>query len=123
MRTTTPVTNPASQDMLGIVANKSIYISKDLTRTASSVFNIQAAVYSQLGELTAESFWTLPKSGRVNLFGGVTQATAGSLGVFNSSGLINGMYYTVRHDTRYVFMTPAAYPISSKYELASWWEN
>lgn len=118
-----PATDPNSDDMMGIVANKSIYISKDLTRTTSSVFNIQAAVFSQLGELTAESFWTLPKSGRVNLFGGVTQATAGSLGVFNSGGLQNGMYYSVRHDVRFDFKSPPAYPISSKYELASWWEN
>ena len=118
-----PTTHPESNDMLGIVANKSIYISKDLTRTSSSVFSIQAAVFSQLGELTAESFWSIPRSGRVNLFGGVTQATAGSLGVFNSGGLINGMYYTIRHDIRYNYSTPPVYPISDKYELASWWED
>ena len=118
-----PVTDPDSPDMLGIVAQKSVYITKDLTRTMSSVFNIQAAVFCQIGELTAESFWTIPKSGRVFLFGGVTQATAGSLGVFNSGGLLNGMYYTVRHDTRYNYTTPPAYPISSKYELVTWWEN
>jgi hypothetical protein len=118
-----PTIDLNSDDMLGIVANKSVYITKDLSRTTSSVFNIQAAVFCQLGELTAESFWTIPKSGRVNLFGGVTQATAGSLGVFNSSGLVNGMYYTVRHDVRYNYSTPPAYPISSKYEMASWWEN
>ena len=118
-----PQTDAGSQDMMGIVANKSVYISKDLTRTTSSLFNIQAAVFCQTGELTAESFWTIPKSGRVNLFGGVTQATAGSLGVFSTSGLINGMYYTIRHDSRYNFTTPPAYPISSKYELVSWWEN
>jgi hypothetical protein len=118
-----PMSNPGSTDMLGIVANKSVYISKDLTRTSSSVVTIQAAVYCQTGELTAQDFWTIPKSGRVVLFGGVCQATAGSLGVFSSSGLINGMYYTVRHDTRYNFSAPPAYPISNKYELVSWWEN
>ena len=118
-----PATDPSSTDMMGIVAEKSVYISKDLTRTTASIFDIQAAVYCQTGELTAESFWTIPKSGRVNLFGGVTQATAGSLGVFNSSGLTNGMFYTVRHDARYNFTTPPAYPLSSKYELISWWEN
>ena len=118
-----PATNPNSADMLGIVANKSVYITQDLTRNTSSVFNIQAAVYCQTGELTAQNFWTIPKSGRVVLFGGVTQATAGSLGVFGSSGITNGMNYTVRHDLRYNFTTPPAYPISSKYELISWWEN
>lgn len=118
-----PTTDPSSTDMLGIVAYRSVYITKDLTRTSASLFNIQAAVFCQLGELTAESFWNIPVSGRVILYGGVTQATAGSLGLFNSGGLINGMYYTVRHDVRYNFTTPPAYPISSKYELVTWWEN
>ena len=118
-----PATNPNSGDMLGIVAYKNVYITKDVTRNSSSVFNIQAAVYCQTGELTAESFWTIPKSGRVVLFGGVTQATAGSLGVFNSSGLTNGFFYSIRHDGRYNFTAPPAYPISDKYELVTWWEN
>jgi hypothetical protein len=78
-----PVGNPASTDMLGIVAGRMAYITEDATRSPSSVLNIQAAVYCQNGELTAENFWNIPVSGRVNLFGGVTQLTAGSLGVFN----------------------------------------
>jgi len=118
-----PYTDPASGDMLGIVANNSVYITKDLSRNSSSVVNIQAAVYCQNGELTAQDFWTIGKSGRVNLFGGVCQATAGSLGVFDSGGLKNGFYYTIRHDTRFNYSSPPAYPISNKYELVSWWEN
>lgn len=118
-----PATNASSTDMMGIVAYKDVYISKDLTRNSSSIVNIQAAVYCQTGELTAESFWTIPKSGRVVLYGGVTQATAGSLGVFGSSGITNGFFYTIRHDQRYNFTAPPAYPISDKYELVTWWEN
>jgi len=118
-----PATDANSSDMMGIVSNKSVYISKDLTRNSSTVVNIQAAVYCQNGELTAESFWTIPKSGRVVLYGGVTQATAGSLGVFGSNGITNGFFYTIRHDQRFNFVTPPAFPISSKYELVTWWEN
>ena len=118
-----PQTNPSSQDMMGIVSEQMTYITKDLTRNTSSVINIQAAVYCQNGELTAQDFWLIPKSGRVKLFGGVTQKTAGSLGVFNSSGLLNGMYYTIKHDPRFLLKAPPSFPISDKYELISWWEN
>ena len=118
-----PSTDPASNDMMGIVAQNSAYITRDDTRTTSSVVNIQALVYCYNGELTAQDFWLIGKSGRVNLFGGVTQKTAGSLGVFNGGGLQNGMFYTIHHDARFLFTAPPSYPVSDKYELVSWWEN
>jgi hypothetical protein len=119
-----PMGNSASQDMLGIVANNNVYITQDLSRTSSSVFNIQATVYCQNGELTAQNFWSIPISGRVLLYGGVSQKTAGSLGVFNPGhGLMNGMLYTIRYDDRFNTQSPPAYPVAYKYELVSWWEN
>ena len=119
-----PMGNTSSPDMLGIISNNNVYVAKDLTRTPSTVFKIQAAVYCQNGELTAESFWNLPLSGRVELFGGVCQKTAGSLGVFNPGhGLWYGFYYTIRYDTRFSHDSPPFYPNAYKYELVSWWEN
>ncbi len=119
-----PATDPNSTDMMGIVSDYSTYITQDLTRNTSSVVNVEAAVYCQNGELTAQNFWTIPKSGRVELFGGVSQHTAGSLGVFStSSGLLNGFYYTIRHDNRFNSEAPPDFPVSTKYELVSWWEN
>ena len=118
-----PQTNPSSQDMMGIVSEQSTYITKDNGRNMSSTVTIQAAVYCWNGELTAEEFWKIGVSGRVNLYGGVTQKTAGSLGVFTGSGLTHGMYYTVRHDERFNFSAPPSFPVSDKYELISWWEN
>ena len=119
-----PATDPNSPDMMGIVSEYSTYITQDLTRTMSTVVNLQAAVYCKNGELTAQNFWTIPKSGRVVLYGGVQQHTAGSLGVFSSSsGLLHGFNYTIRHDNRFNFEAPTDYPVSPKYMLVSWWEN
>ncbi len=120
-----PRYNPGSQDMMGIVSNNHVYISQDLSRNSSTVFDIIASVYCQNGELTAESFWNIPISGRVNLYGGVQQKSAGSLGVFNpGAGMLHGFFYSVRFDDRLSHgMTPLGYPVSSKYELVSWWEN
>ena len=118
-----PMTNPNSEDMLGLVAENNAFITRDDTRTESSIVTIDALVYCYNGELTAQDFWTIGKHGRTVLFGGVTQKTAGSLGVFSGGGLQHGMFYTVRHDPRFLTKAPPSYPISDKYELVSWWEN
>ncbi len=123
---TNPEVNPASTDMLGIVAGRMAYVTEDLTRSASSELTIQAAVYCQNGELTAQNFWSIPASGRLNLFGGVTQVTAGSLGL--SSGgppltLLNGFAYSIQNDPRFANTQPPFFPYSDSYELVSWWEN
>lgn len=118
-----PRGNPLSNDMLGIVAEQSTYISRDDTRNSSSVVNIDASVYCHNGELTAYQFWQIGVHGRVSLFGGVTQKTAGSLGVFSSSGITHGFFYSIRHDARFLTTAPPQFPSSTKYELLSWWEK
>ncbi len=121
-----PATNPASHDMLGIVAGRMAYISRDNARNPSTVVNIQAAIYCQDGELAAEDYWDIPVSGRVNLFGGVTQSTAGSLGVFNPGppvSFLSGFAYSIRNDPRFDSAQPPLFPYSDSYELVSWWEN
>lgn len=118
-----PRTNTQSTDMLGIVAENNTYISRDNSRNPSTVVNIDASIYCHNGELTAYQFWQIGKHGRVSLYGGVTQRTAGSLGVFSSRGLVGGFYYSIRHDTRFLLQAPPFFPASTKYQLVSWWEN
>ena len=123
---TSPVGNPASNDMLGIVAERMAYITEDLTRSPSSALNIHAVFYCQNGELTAEQFWNIPASGRVNLFGGVTQLTAGSLGLSTAGPpvtLLSGFSYSIRNDPRFLTKQPPFFPASDSYEMVSWWEN
>jgi hypothetical protein len=123
---TSPVNNPSSPDMLGIVAGRMAYITQDNTRNASSVLNIQAAMYCQNGELTAENFWNIPVSGRVNLFGGITQISAGSLGLFSPGPpltFLHGFWYNIHNDPRFDITQPPNFPYSDSYELVSWWED
>ena len=119
-----PLGNTSSPDMMGIISNNNVVITKDLSRTTSTVYKVQGAVYCQNGELTAEDFWEIPLSGRVEVVGGVNQHTAGTMGAYNPGhGLWYGFYYTVRYDTRLSSMSPPGYPVAYKYELVSWWEN
>jgi hypothetical protein len=119
-----PQFNESSDDMLGLVAERMGYISRDDSRTSASVLNIQAAIYCHTGELTAEQFWALGLDGRVSLFGSLTQRTAGSLGVFTfGGGLTSGMYYSIRHDSRFLAVSPPHFPYSKKLRLVAWWER
>jgi hypothetical protein len=121
---TNPRTDPGSTDMLGIVAERSGYISVDSARTSSSLLEIQAAIYCHNGEFTAERFWDLDLSGRVSLYGSLCQKTAGSMGVFTpEGGIIRGFNYSIRYDQRLLDRWPPLFPVSTKYRLLSWWEN
>lgn len=119
-----PRLNPASTDMIGLIAERMGYISRDDARNSSSVLDIQAAIYCHTGEFTAEDFWSIGIHGRVNLYGSLVQRSAGSLGVFTfGTGLIHGMYYSVRHDSRFLSIAPPHYPFAKKLRLVAWWEN
>lgn len=118
-----PRANPASADMLGLVAERMVYITRNDSRSASSVLSIEAAVYTHDGEFAAERYWEPGIHGRVSFFGSITQATAGSMGVFSSGGLVSGFSSTVRHDPRFLAAQPPAFPCSDRYKLVSWWEN
>ncbi|HUI65299.1 MAG TPA: hypothetical protein VL126_10690 [Bacteroidota bacterium] len=123
---TDPSQDPSSTDKLGLVAGRMAYITEDDTRNSSSELNLQAAVYCENGELTAQNFWNIPVSGRVNLYGGVTQISAGSLGVFNPGpplALLHGMSYSVHNDPRFLTSAPPDFPVSDSYQMVSWWEN
>ncbi len=118
-----PRGNPASVDIMGLVAERMVYITRDNSRSSTSILNIDAAVYTHEGEFAAEQYWEAGIHGRVSFFGSVTQATAGSMGVFSSGGLVSGFLYTIRHDPRFLVAQPPAFPCSDRYKLVAWWEN
>lgn len=115
--------NTSSTDMLGIVAERMSYVTRNTSRTAASVLNIDAAIYCHTGEFTAEQYWASGIHGRVSLYGSVTQNSAGSLGTFGSGGILTGFFYSIRHDSRFLVEQPPNFPSSDKYKLVSWWEN
>jgi hypothetical protein len=118
-----PRTNPSSLDMLGLVSERMCYVTRDNNRSSHSTLDIQAAIYCHTGEFTAQDFWLINPSGRINLYGGLCQRSAGAVGIFGSSGITNGFYKSYRHDPRFLRTSPPSYPFSTKYRLLSWWEN
>lgn len=115
--------NASSGDMMGIVAERMAYLTRNTSRTPATVVNIDAAIYCHNGEFTAERYWDAGLHGRVSLFGSITQNSAGSLGTFGSGGILTGYYYSIRHDPRFLVSQPPFFPSSDKYKLIAWWEN
>ncbi len=127
---TDPSSDPSSTDMLGLVAERMAYVTTIdpvtgtlIPRDGSSVVSVQAAVYSQRGILAAQSYDSLPPSGRFSLFGTLTMNAAALLGVAVEETLQHGFHFTIRYDSRFRTAMPPGFPVSDKYVLVSWWEN
>ncbi len=120
---TDPAVNPTSTDMLGLVAERMAYITKDLTRTPASVLNIQAAIYTQRGVFAAEDYSTIPLSGRIKLFGALAMGASTSTGKMESGVLAHGFFKSISTDQRYLKTSPPMFPRSGNYDLVAWWEK
>ncbi len=127
---TDPSANPSSPDMLGLVAERMAYVTTIdpvsgalIPRGETSVVTIQAAVYSQRGVLAAQSYDSIPPSGRVSFLGTLTMNAAALLGVADEGTLQHGFRLSLRYDPRFLTTAPPGFPQSGKYELMSWWEN
>lgn len=125
-----PSADPSSTDMLGLVAERMAYVTttdplsgNPIPRDGSSVVTVQAAVYCQRGILAAQSFDSIPPSGRFSFFGTLTMNAAALLGVAVGETLQHGFHFNSRYDLRFLTTTPPGFPVSEKYELLSWWEN
>lgn len=119
-----PSGNTGSPDMMGLVAQRMAYITTTgITRNASSVLNIQAAIYTHNGVLGVENYSSCGISGRLNLFGALTMAASTVTGTMSGGSLTNGFLKSIRHDPRYLSDAPPGFPFSDKYELVSWWEK
>lgn len=119
-----PRTNPASTDMMGIVAERMCYIATTgFSRNASSEVYVDAAIYCQNGVLGVENYNTIAPSGRFNLYGGVAIKSATVFGTFSGNTLLSGMIRSIRFDKRFSAMSPPAFPFANKMRLKSWWQN
>jgi hypothetical protein len=117
-----PLTNSASTDMLGIVAQNNVWVT-DNTNNNTNGITIQAAVYCQTGSFGAQDYNTRPYAGAIRLLGGITQKTRAAVGVIGSNGSIsNGFNKSYHYDSRLLTSYPPAFPGCGSFEIVSWYE-
>jgi spore coat protein U-like protein len=117
---TNPRTNPGSQDLLGIVAERDVVITENSAN--NNDVQIDASIYSQSGSFVAEDYQNRPVSGAIYLYGGVIQNARGPVGTFWGSNIVSGFSKRYRYDSRLAFASPPAYPGTGSFEIASWFE-
>jgi hypothetical protein len=112
-----PKTNPASNDMLGIVSYGDITVANNL----ATQFDIQATMYSYTGGLAVEHGTSRP-AGNLSVHGGmiVERLYATSNGASGSSR--KGYNLILRFDERMYNDSPDYFPATGKYEILSWYE-
>lgn len=117
---TDPLTNPSSQDMLGIVAENNVYISDNDENSYG--ININAAIYAQKGGFGAENYAGRGPSGTINLLGGITQKVRLPVGTFNWWGIVSGFNKSYKYDDRLMSSFPPSFPSTGFFEIVSWYE-
>ncbi len=111
---TDPRVNLSSTDMLGLVAHKDINIRDN----GSTLFNVQASMFSYSDAVTVEHYDTRPK-GTLSTFGGWTVMKVAPT---SSSDLSHGYSVKIVFDPRFAVTAPPYFPGTNGYEILAWYE-
>lgn len=115
-----PRVNPASEDMLGIIAKNQILVTENSAN--NNDINIHGSLYSESAGFGAQNYDTRPVSGNINLLGGIIQNTRQAVGTFSGSTINHGFAKRYRYDDRLMFSSPPMYPGTGSFEIVSWLE-
>jgi hypothetical protein len=117
-----PLTNPHSDDILGIIAYKDVIITENSANNDD--INIHASIYTQKGGFTAQNYDDRAVSGEINLVGGIVQAIRKPVGTFDShtQKITHGYSKRYKYDERLLALAPPYYPGTDKFEILSWYE-
>ncbi len=116
-----PLTNPHSDDLLGLVANDYIYVTDNAANNSN--VNVQAAIMSIERSFTAQNYNSRPLAGVLNLTGSVCQYHRGPVGTFSFGvGIKTGFNKRYRFDPRFSFASPKNFPYLKSLRLVAWWE-
>jgi hypothetical protein len=114
---TDPRTNPASTDMLGIVAHNSITI-KDNSATMGANFTVMAALFSYANTIQVENYNSRPLGILWSLGGWTVQDLAAT----TNSSITKGLSVNIRFDERFRTTSPPFFPSTNAYEILAWYE-
>jgi hypothetical protein len=115
-----PRTYPTSNDLLGICAENSVYITDNVPN--HSDINIHGSIYCEKGGFGAQNYDTRVKSGNINLLGGIIQNTRKAVGTFGTSGIKTGFAKRYAYDQRLLVASPPFFPGTGGFEIVSWLE-
>jgi hypothetical protein len=116
-----PITNPACDDMLGMVAENKVTVTKDITR---GDITIHSSIFSQKDGLVIEDYNGYTAAHKMNLIGGIIGQKVQPTATYDGSGNpIRGYSYVHKYDTRFTKVRPPFFPSTKYYRVVSWYEE
>ncbi|MBK7630028.1 MAG: hypothetical protein IPJ23_04875 [Ignavibacteriales bacterium] len=116
-----PLTNPACDDMLGMVAENKVTVTKDITR---GDITIHSSIFSQKDGLVIQDYASYPAAYKMNLVGGIIGQNVQATAKYNSSGIpTNGYSYVHKYDQRFTKVRPPFFPSTKYFRVVSWYEE
>lgn len=120
-----PMSDPDTDDMLGLVADKNIYVDDNAANNSNC--EIHASIFSRTGSFTAQNYASRPVSGTLKLIGGIIQDARGPVGTFGGSGIVSGFSKRYYYDQRLADpqVRPPFFPgfYTQTLTISNWWEN
>ncbi len=114
-----PRTNPASTDMLGIVAENKAEITFDPTR---GDINIHGSIFCQNDGLNIDRYANYPSVHSMKLFGGIIAQDIRPTAVYAAGVPKKGYRFVHTYDQRLLTQIPPHFPTTDSYEVISWLE-
>ena len=116
-----PEENPSSQDMLGLIAEGDVIVSKD----APYDLEIDASIMALGDSFLVEEWWKGPPKGTLKVVGGIIQKERGPVGMFNGSTgeKLSGYSKNYVYDERLKNQNPPYYPTTGDYIVVLWRES
>lgn len=115
-----PISNPASDDFLGLVSADDIFVTDNVPN--NNDVNIQACMMSIDGSFLAQNYQTRPVAGDLIVVGSIVQKDRGPVGTFGWWGTTSGFNKRYKFDARCASQSPPSYPFVRALSLVSWWE-
>jgi len=119
-----PLSNPSSDDMLGIVAENKVTVTFNSSR---GDINIHSSIFSQKDGLVIERYADYPTAYNMNLLGGIIGQKVQPTATYR---LINGKYvptngysYVHKYDTRFTKIRPPFFPGTKYFRVVTWYED
>jgi len=118
-----PMTDPGSQDMLGIVCDNDVIITDNTNNNnPAHGVTVHASMLMRSGGFKADGYNSRPVAGTLTVLGGIQQYQRGPVGTFSGGKIVSGFQKNYRYDERMLYSSPPLYPATGTYEVLSWYE-
>lgn len=116
-----PLTDPACDDMLGMVAENKVTLKY---QTTGHDITIHSSIFSQKDGLVIENIDGYTAPYKMNLVGGIIGQSLRETARYDGSGNpIKGYSYVHKYDQRFTKVRPPFFPSTKFFRVVSWYEE